>query len=99
MYDPTATTVKADQTLHSLHPRSHPQTHPRHLADLAAFLGLECTPEEAEDVFQRHTYATPPGDFNSYGISNQTLEWMNFTMSRTLPEAMLARYELTPIWV
>lgn len=78
--------------------RSRLQTHPHHLADLAAFLGLNCTPEEAEDVFQRHTYANPPGDYTTYGLSTETLAWMNATMSKTLPETMLARYGLTPIW-
>ncbi|CAM9575258.1 unnamed protein product [Scytosiphon promiscuus] len=73
------------------------QTHPRHLVDLAAFLGLDCTPEEAVDVFDRHTYANPPGDYTTYGLSTATLEWMNVTMSKVLPEEMLARYGLTPI--
>ncbi|CAM9575188.1 unnamed protein product [Scytosiphon promiscuus] len=71
--------------------------HPRHLADLAAFIGLDCTPEEAEDVFRRHTYANPPGDYTTYGLSTETIEWMNATMSKVLPEVMVTRYGLTPL--
>ncbi|CAN0144840.1 unnamed protein product [Scytosiphon promiscuus] len=74
------------------------QTQPHHLADLAAFLGLDCTPEKAEDVFRMHAYTDPPGDYTTYGLPINTLEWMNTTMSKVLPEALLARYGLTPIW-
>lgn len=70
--------------------------HPHHLADLAGYIGLNCTVAEAEDVFQRHTYANPPGDYTTYGLSTQTLEWMNATMSKVLPVEMLTRYGLSP---
>lgn len=85
------------------HPTHYPrsrfrlQAHPRHLADLAGFLGLICTPENAENVFRMHTFANPPGDYTTYGLSTQTLEWMNTTMSKTLPEPMLIQYGLPPI--
>lgn len=72
------------------------QAHPHHLVKLAAFVGLECTEEEADDVWQRHTYANPPGDYTTYGLSIRTLEWMNATMATALPVAMLDRYGLTP---
>lgn len=74
------------------------QAHPHHLIDLAAFVGLKCTPEEADDVWQRHTYPNPPGNYTTYGVSIETLEWMNATMAATLPEAVLDRYGLTPIF-
>lgn len=76
----------------------HAQTHPHHLVDLAAFVGLDCTAKEADDVWQRHTYPNPPGDYTTYGLTIETLEWMNATMAATLPEAMLDRYGLTPIY-
>lgn len=66
--------------------------------DLAAFVGLDCTDDEADDVWQRHTYPNPPGDYTTYGLSTETLEWMNTTMSELLPEVMLVRYDLTPIY-
>lgn len=74
------------------------QGQPHHLIDLASFLGLDCTAEEAEDVWQRHTYANPPGDYTTYGLSGETLEWMNVTMARVLPVSVLERYGLTPIY-
>jgi len=73
------------------------QDDPRHLVDLAAFMGLDCTPQEADDVWQRHTYPNRPGDYTTYGLSHETLEWMNNTMATLLPEPMLERYGLTLI--
>jgi len=61
-------------------------------------MGLDCTPEEADNVWQRHTHPNPPGDYTTYGLSHETLAWMNTTMANLLPEPILERYGLTPIY-
>ena len=74
------------------------QAHPHHLIELAAFVGLDCTAEEADEVWQRHAFVNQRGDYTSYGLSIETLEWMNVTMATILPEAMLDRYGLAPMY-
>ena len=76
-----------------------PQTRRGDVVDLAAFVGLNCTTHEADIVLHRHTYLNPPGDYTTYGISMLTLEWMNLTMAKILPETILGRYGLTPVYI
>eukprot|EP00752_Nemacystus_decipiens_P012849 g11376.t1 len=73
------------------------QEHPHHLMELAAFVGLNCTADEADDVWQRHAFVNRRGDYTEHGLSDETLKWMNATMAKILPEAMLDRYGLTSI--
>lgn len=61
-------------------------------------MGLDCTPEQAHTIWEANRYKSPPGDYNSYGLPVETLEWMNVTMATLLPEPMLARWGLTPIF-
>lgn len=68
------------------------------MIELASFMGLECTAEEANSIWRVDTNANPPGDWTTYGLSHETLEWMNTTMASLLPEAVLDRYGLTPIY-
>lgn len=72
------------------------QTNPGHLQDLAAFLGLDCSPDDAATVLRAHQYGNPPGEYTSVGLTFETLQWMNATMSAILPEAILSRYGLSP---
>lgn len=73
------------------------QADPIHVIELASFLGLECTEEEAVELWRGDTTSTP-GNFMTHGLSHETLEFMNTTMASLLPEAMLERYGLTPIY-
>lgn len=70
------------------------QADPLQLMELAEFMGLNCTLTEVEDIRQRHTYSHIPDKYNTYGLSVETLEWMNGTMSKLLPEKVLTQYDL-----
>lgn len=72
--------------------------HAPHLIELAAFLGLNCTTEAAEGILGRHANPNPPSDYRTQNISTWTLRWMDETMATLLPEAMLSRYGVTPIY-
>ena len=73
------------------------QVTPEALIDLAAFMGLNCSQEQARDVWERHRNLSPHGDFNTYELPEETMEFMNATMSKLLPEAILAQYGLPRI--
>lgn len=70
------------------------QVDPLLLVDLAAFVGLNCTSIQANEVWRRQAYARLPDSYNSYGLSVEMLTWMNDTMSKLLPEEMLIQYDL-----
>ncbi|CAM9420565.1 unnamed protein product [Ascophyllum nodosum] len=71
------------------------QASPEVLADLAAFIGLNCSKEHAVEVLNRHKNQSPHGNFDTYDLPLETIEYMNATMSKLLPEEMLARYGLS----
>ena len=65
------------------------------LVDLAAFIGLKCSPEEAFKHWQHLRNPSPHGNFTTYGLPAATLAWMDEAMLRILPEPMLHRWGLT----
>lgn len=65
--------------------------------DLAAFMGLKCTPEQAKEAWDSHTMPSPHKDYNSFDIPTEKIQYMNATMSKILPPEMAIRYGLTPI--
>ena len=75
------------------------QASPEVLVNLAAFMGLNCSKEHAVEVLNRHKNQSPHGNFDTYDLPVETIEYMNATMSKLLPEEMLARYGLptTPL--
>lgn len=73
------------------------QENPENLEDLAAFMGLKCSKEQALDVWERHRNQSPHGNFNTYNLSVETIGMMNATMVNLLPKAMLDRYGLSEI--
>lgn len=64
------------------------------LVDLAAFMGLACSPADANAVWERPVSPTFHGSYTSYGLPDETLEWMNGTISRIMPDEFLNRYGL-----
>lgn len=61
-------------------------------------MGLECTQDQALQVWQaHHREGSPNGDYTTHGLPASTLAFMNATTARLLPEPMLARYGLAPI--
>eukprot|EP00904_Undaria_pinnatifida_P012542 jgi/Undpi1/8418/HiC_scaffold_25.g10886.m1 len=66
------------------------------MIDLAGFMGLECSPEQAEKVWQSHQSSAPPRDYSAQGLKVETIEWMNATMARLLPVSMVFHYGLVP---
>lgn len=73
------------------------QATPTPLVDLAAFMGLSCSYEQARDVWMAHRHRFPHGRFDSYGLRMEAIEWMNSFMLSILPEEMLARWGLPPV--
>ncbi|CAM9420279.1 unnamed protein product [Ascophyllum nodosum] len=71
------------------------QAIPEILVDLAAFMGLDCSKEDAMEVLNRHRNQSPHGNFETYDLPVETIEYMNATMSKLLPEEMLTRYGLS----
>lgn len=67
------------------------------LVGLAEFMGLDCNPEQAREVWERHAETNPHGGYESYGIPMETIEFMNNTMARLLPVDMVTHYGLTPL--
>ncbi|CAM9779816.1 unnamed protein product [Ascophyllum nodosum] len=72
------------------------QSKPEALAELAAFMGLDSSPEQVKDVHEIHKNRSPHGSYINYGLPVETIEYMNATMSKLLPEEMIARYGLFP---
>lgn len=64
--------------------------------DLARFIGLECSAQQALAAWNALRYADAPGDYTTYGLPEGTLEMMNATMSFLLPVPMLTRWGLAP---
>ena len=63
--------------------------------DLAKFMGLDASLEELQKVQGIHHSDSLHGGFETYGISRETIEYLNKTMIRLLPEEMLVRYGLS----
>lgn len=64
------------------------------LNSIASFMGLACPEETAWELWQAHNRPHPTSDLSALGLSFETVEWMNATMSRLLPPPMLARWGL-----
>lgn len=69
------------------------ETHEAYI-DLAWFMGLDCTPDKASVIAADMQTSRSPSDYNDYELPEETLMWMNGTMSRLLPATMLARWRL-----
>lgn len=66
------------------------------MVDLAAFMGLDCSSEQAKHVWLSHQSSGPPRDYTTQGLEVETIEWMNATMARLLPVPMVYHYGLVP---
>lgn len=60
-------------------------------------MGLDCSPQQAQTIWEANRNPSPNGGYNAYGLPMETPDWMNVTMATLLPEAMLARWGLTQI--
>lgn len=74
-----------------------PQSKPEALADLARFMGLNASLEQMRNVHEMHQNHSPHGDFNTYELPLETIEYMNVTMAKLLPKEMLTRYGISPV--
>lgn len=66
------------------------------MVDLAAFMGLKCSSDQALEIWQSLREPSAGDDSTAYVLPPETLEWMDDTMSRLLPEPMLGRWGLDP---
>lgn len=67
------------------------------LIGMAAFMGLDCSDEQAFKAWKAHENQAPHGDYTTHGLRVETIEWMNETMARLLPPPLALRYGVTPI--
>ncbi|CAB1101820.1 unnamed protein product [Ectocarpus sp. CCAP 1310/34] len=72
------------------------KANPMGMIDLAAFMGLECSEDQARNVWESHQNAIPHGDYTTHGLQLGTIEWMNATMASLLPTAVSLHWGLTP---
>ncbi|CAN0230321.1 unnamed protein product [Ectocarpus sp. 12 AP-2014] len=72
------------------------QAKPMGMIDLAAFMGLACSEDQARKVWESHQNAVPHGDYTTHGLQLGTIEWMNATMASLLPTAVSLHWGLTP---
>ncbi|CAN0418414.1 unnamed protein product [Ascophyllum nodosum] len=63
--------------------------------DLPKFMGLNASLEEVQRVLGIHQAGPLHGNFETYEIPRETIEHMNETMIRLLPQEMLVRYGLS----
>lgn len=66
------------------------------MIDLAAFMGLSCSEDQALEVWRSHQSASPHGDYTTYGLRKETLNLMNATMARLLPPEVSLHYGVAP---
>ena len=59
-------------------------------------MGLNSSLEQLRDVHEIIRNRSPHGTFDTYDLPVGTIEYMNSTMSKLLPEEILARYGLSP---
>lgn len=66
------------------------------LVGIAAFMGLQCSQEQALRVWNSHQHPLPRGNFSTYGLSPEIIEWMTAVMARLLPPPLAARWGVAP---
>lgn len=52
------------------------------LIDVAAFMGLRCSEEQALKVWRSRRMAIRHGDYTNHGLPEETIEWMTITMGK-----------------
>lgn len=72
------------------------QESPLPLIEMANFMGLECSYDQAFRAWKAHENASPHGDYTTHGLPVRTIEYMNATMARLLPPSLALRYGVTP---
>ncbi|CAB1106385.1 unnamed protein product [Ectocarpus sp. CCAP 1310/34] len=66
------------------------------LIDIAGFMGLQCSEQQAAKVWIGRRHPSPSGGYASRGLSVETVSFMNATMARLLPPALALRWDVTP---
>lgn len=66
------------------------------LVDMATFMGLRCSQEEAFKVWAAHQSSSPHGNFTTRGLPEEVIEWMTAIMARLLPPPLARRWGVTP---
>lgn len=68
-----------------------------YMVDLANFMGLECSLEQAKKVWLQHKHSSIPKSYSTSNLKTETIEWMNTTMAQLLPIELVNHYGLNPI--
>lgn len=66
------------------------------MIQLAAFMGLECSEDQALEVWKSHRRPPLHGDYTTRGLPLETISWMNVTMARLLPPPVSLHWGVTP---
>lgn len=66
------------------------------MIELASFMGLSCSEDQAFHVWQFHQSASAHGGYTTRGLRPETVDWMNATMARLLPPEVSLHWGLTP---
>ncbi|CAM9813455.1 unnamed protein product [Pylaiella littoralis] len=66
------------------------------MIELAAFMGLSCSADQALQVWESHQSSSSNSDYTTYGLPAETIGWMNTTMARLLPPVASLHWGLTP---
>lgn len=68
------------------------------MINMAAFMGLECTSEQAMKAWEVHRSSSTHANFETHPDLNKNLiEWMTNIMARLLPPPLALRWDVTPI--
>ena len=59
-------------------------------------MGLNSSLEQMRSVQEMHRDESSHGKYDTYGLTLETLEYMNGTMLKLSPEELLVRYGLYP---
>ncbi|CAM9733943.1 unnamed protein product [Ectocarpus sp. 12 AP-2014] len=66
------------------------------LIDIAGFMGLQCSEQQAAKVWIGRRHPSPSGGYASRDLSVETVSFMNATMARLLPPALALRWDVIP---
>lgn len=67
------------------------------MIEMAAFMGLDCTSEQAVKVWEAHRSSSTHGNFKTHPDLNEDLiEWMTDIMARLLPPPLALQWGVTP---
>lgn len=72
------------------------QGHYLGLVGMAAFMGLRCSHEQAQRVWESHQMSSTHADYSTSGLPEELIEWMTAVMAKLLPPPMALQWGVVP---